>query len=131
LSGASIALLLTYSFRRFCSLAATLHGDTEVVRQSALSDSELQLARLLPLRSLVVRALVLGLIRFGCDRAESQWASRWWGLLLPGRCFELSMGLSPDSHLRVPLLLHCSFVIEPEGSQHSRRSVHHLLPSSA
>jgi hypothetical protein len=131
LSGASIALLLTFSFRRFCSLAATLHGDTEVVRQSALSDSELQLARLLPLRSLVVRALVLGLIRSGCDRAESQWVSRWLGLLLPGRCFELSMGHSLDSHLRVPRLLHCSFVIEPEGSQRSRRSVHHLPPSSA
>jgi hypothetical protein len=131
LSGASIALLLTFSFRRFCSLAATLHGDTEVVRQSALSDSELQLARLLPLRSLVVRALVLGLIHFGCDRAESQWVSRWWGLLLPGRCFELSMGLSPDSHLRVPQLLHCWFVIEPAGSRCLRRLVHHLPPSSA
>jgi hypothetical protein len=76
LSGASIALLLTYSFRRFCSQAATLRGGMEAVRQSALSDSELQLARLLPLRSLVVRALVLGLIRFGCVRAESQWVSR-------------------------------------------------------
>jgi hypothetical protein len=76
LSGASIALSLTFSFRRFCSQAATLRGDMEAVRQSVLSDSESQLARLLPLRSRVVRALVLGLIRSGCDRAESQWVSR-------------------------------------------------------